>query len=80
MSYDNSGILFKNDRKQTEKHPDYTGSITINGIEHWLSAWIKKGQKGSFMSLSIGDVKEKQAQKPQERQQPEPDFDDQIPF
>jgi hypothetical protein len=51
--YDNSGILFKNNRKDSDKHPDYTGTITVNGVEHWLSAWIKQGKKAKFMSLSI---------------------------
>ena len=53
--YDNttSGVLFKNDRKESEKHPDYTGKINVNGEEFWLSAWIKSGQRGKFMSLSV---------------------------
>lgn len=56
---DGSGSLFKNERKETEKHPDYNGSIMINGTEHWLSAWIKEGKKGKFMSVSVGKPKEK---------------------
>jgi hypothetical protein len=54
----NRGLLAKNDRKQNENQPDYTGSININGVEYWLSGWLKTGQNGrlagqKFFSLSI---------------------------
>ena len=72
----NRGVLFKNDRKESDKHPDYKGSINVGGKEMWLSAWIKEGKKGKFMSLSVSDkqVAEKRAPAPAE------DFDDKIPF
>ncbi len=77
MSYDNTnkGVLFKNDRKQSDKHPDYTGKINVNGTECYLSAWINDGQKGKYMSLSIG--KEVEQQKTPQNNPPE--FDD-TPF
>ncbi len=50
---ENSGILFKNDRKASERHPDYKGNATIGGEEFWLSAWIKQGRNGKFLSLSF---------------------------
>ena len=50
---DNSGVLFKNDKKETEKHPDYKGNIMVDGNEYWLSAWIKEGKTGKFMGLAV---------------------------
>lgn len=63
--YDNTnrGVLFKNDRKDSEKHPDYKGNVNVNGVEFWLSAWIKESAKGKFMSLSI-QPKDAQPQQP----------------
>ena len=52
-----SGTLFKNDRKTSETHPDLSGTIMINGKEHWLSAWRKDGKKGPYYSVSIGKEK-----------------------
>lgn len=50
----NSGALFKNDNKESEKHPDYRGSINVDGTEFWLSAWLKTSKQGTkFMSLSV---------------------------
>jgi hypothetical protein len=78
---ENSGVLFKNDRKEKENHPDYKGSINVNGVDFWLSAWIKSGAKGKFMSLSV-QPKEAQAPKPT----PKPtgsgfdDVDSDLPF
>lgn len=66
MAYDHrdgQGTLFKNDRKSTDKHPDYTGSIKLpDGHEYWLSGWIKQGQKGQFLSVQIGNQKDGRAQ------------------
>lgn len=60
--YDNTnrGVLFKNDRKAKDTHPDYTGSLNVDGVEHFLDAWIKDGKNGKFMSVSI-KRKDKQA-------------------
>jgi uncharacterized protein (DUF736 family) len=60
-----SGSLFKNLKKATENHPDFNGSIMLNGKEHWLSAWVKESPKaGKFFSVSVGKVKEPMGFKP----------------
>lgn len=70
--YDNTnrGALFKNDRKESANHPDYRGSINVNGTEFWLSAWIKEGQKGKFMSLSVQPKEQQSTQRPAAPQAP----------
>jgi hypothetical protein len=62
---DNSGALFTNDKREKETHPHYQGKATINGVEYYVSAWVKDGQKGKFQSLSFKPVQEtaKQPQK-----------------
>ena len=47
---DNSGVLFKNDKKESGNQPDYKGNITVNGVEYWLSAWIKEGKSVALVS------------------------------
>jgi hypothetical protein len=75
----NSGVLFRNDRKQTEKHPDYTGNINVNGTEFWLSAWIAKSKAGvPLMRLKV-NPKEEKAKAAKSEPEVEP-FSDEIPF
>lgn len=54
--YDNTnrGSLFDNDKKEKETHPDFTGSINVDGKEYWLNGWKKTSKAGKrFFSLSV---------------------------
>ena len=49
MAYEiknNTGSLWRNDRKEDDKHADYKGSIMIDGVEYWQSAWINTSKDG----------------------------------
>ena len=55
----NSGSLFKNERKTSDKHPDYTGTWKdADGKEWQLAAWVKEGKKGKFFSVSASQWRE----------------------
>lgn len=85
---DNSGVLFKNEHKEKETHADRQGSAMINGVEYWVSGWIKQGSKGQFLSLAFKpkEAKEdgfKEAVKQQgmdKGKQSFSDFPDDVPF
>ena len=59
---DGSFSLFKNDRKEKDTHPDYKGDgVDLNGNQVWVSAWLKSGPKGTFMSCSMTPKEERQS-------------------
>ena len=85
--YDNNnrGQIWPNDKKDTDKHPDFKGSINVEGKEYWVSAWKRKeGANPKAPSLSFS-VKAKEAVNPHPTTNPEATvsggdgFDD-IPF
>lgn len=60
MAYEqknNSGSLFRNDKKQTEKQPDYNGTVRVDGKDYKLAAWIKESKSGQkYFSLSLQEA------------------------
>lgn len=90
MDYPNSGALWPNKKKTTDKHPNVQGSIKLERgflkelmnntdneiIEVALSGWTREYDGGKFISLKASKpfVKGEQAK-------PKPqDDDDEIPF
>ena len=85
MEYDNTnrGVMFKNDRKEKETHPDLKGSINIDGKEFWLSGWSKVTGKGDKMlSLSVTPKELQGKAMPAQAKQTasSPEIDDDMPF
>ena len=54
--YDNEKkiALFKNDKGDNPKRPDYRGTLTLNGVEYKASLWIRQDKKGNdYLNGSI---------------------------
>ena len=83
MAYDHqddSGSLFKNDRKKSPKHPDYTGSAKVDGTEFWLSAWLKGGTNGKPKFMSLAFTPKEKGGGGGKQSSGDDEVDDEIPF
>lgn len=81
--YDNTnkGVLFKNRKKKTDKHPDYQGQLDVDGEEFWLSAWLAKSKDGeTYMRLNVKPKEDRQEQTAPVQTPPSEEFNDDIPF
>ena len=78
---DNSGSLFKNDKKvEGSNQPDYQGNCMVNGKMMDMSVWIKVSKSGKkFMSMQFKPSYVKSPKSSDTDREPIP-FDDDIPF
>lgn len=50
----NSGAIFKNQKKTEETHSDYNGTAKIDGKEYWVNAWVNNSNNGTkYMQLKF---------------------------
>lgn len=51
MAYDNtnSGMMARNENRKTDKHPEFSGSLNVEGTDYWVSAWVNEGKPGGKM-------------------------------
>ena len=89
----NRGSIWKNEKKTTDGHPDFTGSYTSeSGIEFWVSAWKRKDGANPKAPALTFSMKPKDATKradpissgrhlpPKKSIIPDDDMDEEIPF
>lgn len=80
---DNSGVLFKNNKKEKDTHADYEGNCTVNGQEMWMNAWLKKDKNGNtFMAFAFKPKKLPASQQGHHDRRADDNAreDDRIPF
>lgn len=59
----NTGAIWGNKDRKTDKHPTHTGSINVEGVEYWVSAWVgDKSKNQPSLSLKIQKKEPKQSQ------------------
>jgi len=62
---DNSGSLFREAEKKSDRSPDYTGKAMIDGKMKRIAGWIKQTKSGgNFLSLAINDPQPPREQTP----------------
>lgn len=77
----NRGSIWKNEKKEKDTHPDLTGSLNVNGVEYWVSAWKRKPDASPKAPALSFSVKPKEDGKPQSRPAGRSgDIEDDIPF
>ena len=85
MAYDNTnkGSIWKNDKKESDTHPDFTGSLNVDGVDYWVSAWKRKAdanEKAPALSFSIKAKDAKPQQSKPSAKGNIADMDSDIPF
>lgn len=85
----NRGSIWKNDRKEKDTHPDFKGSLNVDGVEYWVSAWKRKpdaNPNAPALSFSVQPKDTQNASNPAAQKANDApaggfdDFEDSIPF
>lgn len=85
----NTGMMMRNASRETDRHPEFKGSLNVEGVDYWISAWVNTGKEGSkiegkkYFSIKLTAKDAPKESKPRgdnSRVGFERDLDDEIPF
>lgn len=80
---DNSGAIWRNEKRETDRHPHFTGQAMVDGVEYWVSAWKRDADakdRAPALRFAFKRKEERGDQRRQERQTARDDFDADTPF
>lgn len=76
----NTIAIFKNADKKSEKSPDYSGSIEINGVKYRTALWLKQSKTGTAFLGGLVDLAEEKQAAPQAKPAYQPVVNDDLGF
>lgn len=75
----NSGAIFKNDKKTSDKAPDYKGKINVDGVDKAIALWMRESASGvKYFSVKIEEPYQPKATAERTYSSTEPSND--LPF
>jgi len=65
--YEGQGRLWNNDKKESDKQPDFTGSLVLDGVKHSVAGWnnVSKQDK-PYIGLRIKPWEDRDEESPSE--------------
>ena len=53
---ENTGAIFKNEKKTADTHPEYKGKINVDGVEKDIALWVNTSKSGvTYFSAKISE-------------------------
>ena len=87
MEYNNTnrGQIWKNEDRKSDTHPHFKGSMDIDGVEYWVSAWTRKPDANPKSPALTFSFKKKEDKQDDQIHKTDPvsvvdGFNDSIPF
>lgn len=54
--FDNSGYLFRNEKRTSDKSPNMKGKFTSQGTDFWVAGWTNSRDGKPYISIALTEV------------------------